>query len=168
MTTLDRLNKLTSTEFVEELKDLFEHSPWIVEGTVADRPFFDGEAFYTALVEVLDATPVEAKVELIKAHPDLAGKLAVAGELTDFSAEEQQSARLDQLTAEQFKYISALNERYRERFGFPFVICVKEQTQESIFEHFAKRVENERSVEIEAALTQIKRIAWHRLQSVLG
>ena len=131
------------------------------------RPFADAEALYQALCDVLDEAPEERKVALIAAHPDLAGKLAIAGELTDFSTAEQQSARLDQLTPEQFAHITALNEQYRSRFGFPFVICVKDHTQASIFREFERRVNLARDAEIEAAVTQIKRIAWHRLQALL-
>lgn len=167
MTTLERLNKLPAPEFSEILGDLFEHSPWIVEGAADQRPFADVEALYAAMVAVLDAAPDEEKIALIAAHPDLAGKLAVAGELTGFSTAEQKSARFDQLTEAQFQHISALNAEYRERFGFPFVICVKEHTQASIFSSFKARVKNGREEEIEEALRQIKRIAWHRLQATV-
>lgn len=167
MTNLERLNKLPASDFTATLGDIFEHSPWIVEGVTDQRPFEAVEALYEAMVAVLDAASEEKKVALIAAHPDLAGKLAVSGELTDFSTEEQKSARLDQLTPEEFEHISTLNTRYRDRFGFPFVICVKEHTQASIFSYFEERVNNERAVEIKEALSQIKRIAWHRLQATL-
>ena len=111
---------------------------------------------------------MDEQIGLICAHPDLAGKLAIAGELTDQSASEQKSARLDQLTAEQFSRITALNNRYRERFGFPFVICVRDHSQTEIFDEFERRLRHDRSAEIQAALGQIGRIAWHRLKTLMS
>lgn len=166
--TVASLNTVSQEAFTEMLGGLFEHSPWIAEGAASRRPFADAEALHAAHCAVLDEASVAQKVALIAAHPDLAGKLAIAGELTAFSTAEQQSARLDQLTPEQFAHITALNEQYRSRFGFPFVICVKDHTQESIFKEFERRVHLDRADEIEAALTQIKRIAWHRLQALLA
>ena len=105
---------------------------------------------------------------LLRAHPDLAGKLAVAGEMTDSSTAEQKSARLDQLTKEQFKHMSQMNDTYKNKFEFPFIICVKDHTQESIFSHFESRLINDMQAERSEALTQINRIAWHRLNDLLN
>ena len=119
------------------------------------------------LKQTLEAADDIKKLDLVRTHPDLAGKLAVSGELTDFSTAEQQSAQLNKLTEEQFETISKLNQTYKDKFQFPFIICVKDHTQTSIFEHFNKRVSNDSETEINAALKQISRIAWHRLNDLL-
>jgi len=165
---LTTLNQLPSDEFVRVAGPLFEHSPWIAERAATQRPFESVEKLHASLVAVItEATPDE-QVGLIAAHPDLAGKLAVAGRLTADSTAEQKSARLDRLTPEQFDRITALNEAYREKFGFPFVICVLDHQQDEIFDAFETRVAHGREEEIAAALFQIGRIGWHRLQGLLA
>jgi 2-oxo-4-hydroxy-4-carboxy-5-ureidoimidazoline decarboxylase len=164
---LSSLNQLDQTAFTEALADIFEHSPWIPKETWAARPFDSIEDLHGKLCKTLDASDTPHKLDLIRAHPDLAGKLAISGELTDFSTTEQASAQLDKLTAEQFERMSGLNQQYKDKFGFPFIICVKEHTQNSIFENFEERVNNDADAEQEAALFQIKRIAWHRLNDLI-
>lgn len=153
--------------FTLALADIFEHSPWIPSKTWIERPFDTIDDLHEKLCLTLDAASTEQKIELIRAHPDLAGKLAISGELTEYSTNEQQSAQLDKLSKEQFKRISSLNNRYKEKFGFPFIICVKEHSQASIFEHFEERVQNDSNSELAAALFQICRIAWHRLNDLI-
>ena len=109
------------------------------------------------------AAPAERLVELIQAHPDLAGKAAIAGELTAESAREQSSAGLSRLAPEQFATFTRLNQAYRERFGFPFVICAREHSATNILEHFATRLEHPRDQEIATALGEIAKIARLRL-----
>jgi len=168
MPSLSTLNDLTKTEFVRVVGPLFEHSPWIAERAWSARPFASADALHAELAATVARATREEQVALIRAHPDLAGKLAIAGELTEHSTAEQKSARLDRLTAEQFAQITRFNERYRERFSFPFVICVRDHTQDSIFSEFARRLAHEPSVEVTAALHEITRIAWHRLQALLS
>lgn len=165
---LPTLNRMPVADFVATAGPLYEHSPWIAERAAVARPFASVEAMHAALVAVIAAASVEEQVGLIAAHPDLAGKLAVAGRLTADSTAEQKTARLDRLSPEDFARITALNDAYRARFGFPFVICVRDHTQAGIFEAFEKRVASERAVEIETALAQIARIGWHRLQALVG
>ena len=166
--TLETLNVLQKDDFVRIVGPLFEHSPWIAARAWNARPFASSEKLHATLVEVVRTASNEEQVGLIQAHPDLAGKLAIAGQLTEHSTAEQKSARLDRLTPEQFAHITALNDRYRAAFGFPFVICVKDHTQDTIMSAFEERVNHSRAAEIPAALDQIGRIAWHRLQSLLG
>lgn len=162
------LNQLSEPEFVAVIGPLFEHSSWIAARGAGKRPFGSIEELYQRLQAIVAQATLDEQIGLICAHPDLAGKLAIAGELTDQSALEQKSARLDQLTAEQFTRITALNDRYRERFGFPFVICVRDHSQAEIFDEFERRLRNDRSGEILAALAQIGRIAWHRLKALMS
>ena len=109
------------------------------------------------------AAPIDRQVALIQAHPDLAGKAAIAGELTAELAREQSSAGLSRLAPEQFATFTRLNQAYRERFGFPFVICAREHSAAGILEHFATRLEHPRDQEIATALGEIAKIARLRL-----
>ncbi|MDA0346569.1 MAG: 2-oxo-4-hydroxy-4-carboxy-5-ureidoimidazoline decarboxylase [Verrucomicrobia bacterium] len=161
------LNHSDQRSFAQILGEIFEHSPWIPRETWEKRPFHTIENLHHDLRETLEAADEGQKLELIRAHPDLAGKLAISGELTDFSTAEQQSAKLNKLTAEQFETISKLNQAYKNKFKFPFIICVKDHTQSSIFKHFEERVNNDAETELNAALKQISRIAWHRLNDLL-
>ena len=164
---LRELNEFDQGGFTFALADIFEHSPWIPSETWIKKPFSSVDDLHEKLCETLATASSELKIKLIRAHPDLAGKLAMSGELTEFSSNEQQSAQLDKLTEEQFNRITELNNRYRETFGFPFIICVKEHTQASIFKHFEDRIRNDSDSELEAALFQIGRIAWHRLNDLI-
>lgn len=165
---LPALNQLPAAEFTRVAGPLYEHSPWIAERAAAARPFASVEAMHAALVAVIAAASTAEQVGLIAAHPDLAGKLAVAGQLTAESTAEQKTARLDQLSAADFARITALNDAYRAKFGFPFVICVRDHAQSEIFTAFEKRVASDRATEIETALAQIARIGWHRLRALVG
>lgn len=165
---LPSLNQLPAAEFVRVAGPLYEHSPWIAARAAAARPFASVETLHAELVAVIAAASIEEQVGLIAAHPDLAGKLALSGQLTADSAAEQKTARLDQLSPADFARITTLNDAYRAKFGFPFVICVRDHSQTGIFEAFEKRAANARSAEIETALAQIARIGWHRLQALVG
>ena len=164
---LDTLNELDQAQFTEALGDIFEHSPWIPALTWEKRQFTGFKDLHGKLTETVEEATESQQLALIRAHPDLAGKLAVAGELTAFSTAEQQSARLDQLTTEQFDHMSQMNEAYKAKFGFPFIICVKDHNQESIFSHFESRLNNDQTAEHQEALKQIGRIAWHRLHDLI-
>lgn len=165
---LDTLNQLDQKAFTTALGEIFEHSPWIPYSTWERKPFGSIANLHASLCETLEVADESRKLELIRAHPDLAGKLAISGELTDFSTAEQQSAQLDKLTPEQFEKITTLNESYKTRFKFPFIICVKDHSQSSIFQNFEERVENDNASELQAALKQICRIAWYRLNDLLS
>ena len=162
------LNQLPVDDFIRVAGPLFEHSPWIALRAASRRPFASVPDMHAVLVNVVDSATEGEKLALIRAHPDLAGKLAIAGDLTTHSRAEQKSARLDQLTPEQFADITALNERYRKKFEFPFVLCVRDHTQAELFEAFHRRIDHDRSAEMDAALTQIGRIAWHRLLALVA
>ncbi|MBX6342995.1 MAG: 2-oxo-4-hydroxy-4-carboxy-5-ureidoimidazoline decarboxylase, partial [Thermomicrobiaceae bacterium] len=116
----------------------------------------------------VDAAPPERQRALIRAHPDLAGRLAVAGELTAESAREQASAGLDRLSPEEFAEFTRLNQAYRERFGFPFVICVRDHSRESILAAFRARLANSEEQEVATALREIARIAELRLRDLVA
>ncbi|HEV2655057.1 MAG TPA: 2-oxo-4-hydroxy-4-carboxy-5-ureidoimidazoline decarboxylase [Ktedonobacteraceae bacterium] len=160
---LREINALDQERFVSALGSLFEGSPWIVRQTWQARPFQNLAQLHEALCSVMYHAPVEQQVALIQAHPDLVGRAALAGTLTPESTHEQASVGLNRLSAEEIATFTRLNQTYRDRFGFPFVICVRENKKESILAGFAARLHNSRQREIEVALGEIAKICWFRL-----
>jgi OHCU decarboxylase len=161
------VNELDRQAFVERFGPLFEHSPWIAAAAWHDRPFSDPQELYEALVAAMYAAPRARKLALIKAHPDLAGKAAIDGTLTDSSTREQAAAGLDRLTPDEYEAFTRTNVAYRDRFGFPFVVCAREHTKESILRVAAERLSNSEDEEIRVALEEIAKIARLRLEEVL-
>jgi 2-oxo-4-hydroxy-4-carboxy-5-ureidoimidazoline decarboxylase len=161
--TLAQVNALDWTGFVKALGHLFEGPPWIVEAAWDARPFATLDDLQHALVTVMEAAPVERQVALIQAHPDLVGRAALAGTLTTASTSEQAAAGLDHLTPDDVTTFTLLNAEYRQRFGFPFVICARENKKESILGGFAQRMSHTRDEEITTALGEIAKICRLRL-----
>ena len=147
---------------------VFEESPWIAREAWEARPFGSAEELHAAMVRVVEMSPASARLELIRAHPDLAGKAAIAGELTPESTREQAAARLDRLTPAQYERITGLTAAYRERFGFPFVVCAREHTPDSIIASAARRLEADPDEEEQTALNEIAKIARLRLADLVG
>ena len=144
---------------------LFEHSPWVVERAFADAPFADAQALHAALLRVVEGAGETAQLALIRAHPELAAREVA---LTEASSAEQEGAGLRALSAEEFARFAALNAAYRERFGFPFIICVRLHSKTGILEQFGRRLENDADTERAAALAEIGRITWLRLQDMVA
>lgn len=140
---------------------LFEHSPW-VEARADARPS-SGNRHADLMAVVQEATP-EEQLELIRAHPELAGKAAIDRSLTDASASEQASAGLDRLTTDEFDAFHTLNAAYRDRFGFPFIICVRLTDKAGILAAMNMRLANDRDTEIATALVEIGKITALRLK----
>ena len=166
--TLDQLNSLSQADFTAALAGIFEHSPWIPEATWPRRPFASVDELHAQMCATLAAADLDAKLALIRAHPELAGKLAIRGELTDASLREQAGAGLNQCSPEEFSRLTALNAAYIARFGFPFILAVRGHDRGSIIANMAARVANEREVEIATALAQIERIAGFRLGDLVA
>ena len=149
--------------FVARYGALFEHSPWVVERAAERLPFDD---LHTGLMQVVhDATPAE-RLALIRAHPELAGKAAIDGSLTQASAAEQASAGLDRLTPEEFRRFHDLNARYAARFGFPFIICVRLTDKAGILAAMTQRLTHDERSEIATAIAEIGKIVALRLEDV--
>jgi 2-oxo-4-hydroxy-4-carboxy-5-ureidoimidazoline decarboxylase len=168
MTTVDYLNTCPPDAFVAEIGFAFEDSPWIARAAAGQRPFSDRAALHAAMVAVVNGASDEAKVALIQAHPDLAGRVAREGRLTAASAAEQAGAGLGALTPAEIARFDADNGAYRERFGFPFVICARENTKASILDALTRRSANERSTEIATALAEIAKIARLRIEDAVN
>ncbi|MGD0968138.1 MAG: 2-oxo-4-hydroxy-4-carboxy-5-ureidoimidazoline decarboxylase [Candidatus Aquilonibacter sp.] len=161
--TLAQLNRLDDAGFTAAVGSVFENSPWIARAAAERRPFSSVEALYDALVRVLRDADVDRQTALIAAHPDLAGRLTREGRLTPASAAEQASAGLAVLSADERSRFDELNAAYRARFGFPFVICAREQTKTSILHALEERLKHSREHEIATALREIEAIARLRL-----
>jgi len=166
--TIAEVNALSPEDFVARFGFLFEHSPWVVEGVAYDRPFEDSEAMHSAVVRELLSAPQTRILDVIRSHPRLADKAAIATGLTKESAFEQASAGLDSLTAEEFERFSTLNAAYDEKFGFPFIIAVRTAGGKvGILKAMKERVENAPDVERRNALNEVVKIVWLRLQDVV-
>jgi len=161
--SLDHLNVCEPPYFVGALAAIYEHSPWVAEAIVGKRPFASLAALHDAMSAVVRAASDVSKRALLKAHPDLAGKAARAGALTADSENEQHSAGLDRLSDKEFDEFNRLNTAYRDKFGFPFIICVRRHGKDSIFRQFESRLRNDIATEYDAALTEVDRIAALRL-----
>ena len=165
--TAEQASRLSREEFVRRLGGAFEDSPWVAERAWERRPFADFEELRGALLDEMYAAPREEQVALIKAHPDLAGKAAIEGELTPESTGEQASAGLDRLSVEEYEEFTRMNRDYHERFGLPMVICVREHDKESILRFAGERLENSTEQEIDTALGEISKIATLRLRDLI-
>jgi OHCU decarboxylase len=151
---------------VEVFGDIFEHTPQIAERAFEKRQD-TAKGLHETLVSVMRTMSDKEKLALINAHPDLAGKLALAKILTDDSTKEQASAGLDTLTAQELHEFTTLNDTYKAKFGFPFIFAVKGKTKDDILKSFRTRIHHSKEAEFKEALTQIERIALLRLETRL-
>ena len=165
--TLAELNRADRAAFVAALGHLFEHSPWVAGRVWARRPFAAAAALHAELCAELARAPRERQLEVIRAHPDLAGRMAQLGQLTAASTREQAGAGLNELSADQLGRFQQLNQEYRSKFGFPFVICARLNDRGTIARALEARLHHDAEAERAAALTEIEKIAWLRLQDVL-
>ena len=165
--TIEKVNRLPQDEFVAKFGGVFEQSPWIAERAWHERPFGGLSGLQDAFLRAMYGAPAERQIALIRAHPDLAGRAAVAGELTPESRREQASAGLDRLSPEEFEAFHSLNSAYREKFGFPLIFAVREHTKEIILAGAEARLEHSREQEMEIALGEIAKIALIRLQDLI-
>jgi 2-oxo-4-hydroxy-4-carboxy-5-ureidoimidazoline decarboxylase len=165
--TLDELNALAPRRFIATLGGVFEHSPWIAATACDRRPFRSIDELHGALVEIMLSAPDDSKLALLRAHPELASKAAIRGELSSESNREQAAAGLTRCTAAEFARLHALNRAYDAKFGFPFIIAVKGLDRGEIIARCAERLERDRATEFEAALQEVSRIARLRLETLL-
>lgn len=166
---LDTLNRLPAAEFTRALGGIYEHSPWIAAAAHVRAPFADAHALVAALRDTVAQAARERQLELLRAHPVLAGKEAAAGTLTAHSSEEQKGAGLVDLSDAEKAELAELNRRYRERFGFPFIIAVRHHTKSSILDELRHRaVGDDTEREFATCLDQVHEIARLRLLALLN
>ena len=165
--TLSDLNGRDLAGFIDICGPVFENSPWIAERTWPRRPFPSIEVLHRELVATVDAATDREKVGLIAAHPDLVGRMARDGSLSSRSFHEQKAAGLAALSAREVTRFEAYNREYRVKFGFPFVICARENKKEAILAAFPERLAHSREQEVAAALAEIAKIARLRLRDAV-
>jgi 2-oxo-4-hydroxy-4-carboxy-5-ureidoimidazoline decarboxylase len=167
MPNLAEINAMAPAALRDALGGIFERSPWVAEAAAAARPFATVAALHQAMVQAVRRAPHALQLGLLRAHPDLAGKEAQAGSLTADSTAEQKSAALDRLSRSEMDAISRNNADYRARFGFPFIICVRNHDKAGIFAAFAQRLNNAPEVEFATALDEVYQIARLRLERLM-
>lgn len=160
---------MTKDDFVARFGGVFEHSPWVAERAYASgmTDAVTALAVHSAMTAAFRGGDEAERLAVLRAHPDLAGKLAIAGELTEDSRKEQAGAGLDRLTSDEHARFTALNSAYVEKFGFPFIIAVKGLNKDDILSAFETRINNDRTAEFATACAQVERIALLRLSSML-
>jgi 2-oxo-4-hydroxy-4-carboxy-5-ureidoimidazoline decarboxylase len=166
--TLADLNACSQEEFVARLANVFEYSPWIAEQAASARPFAGVQALFDAMKAVVDRAPPELRLALIKAHPDLANKTQRAAGLTVESNAEQNGAGLDRLSEAEYQAFERVNNAYRSKFGFPYIVCVRRHTRDSILRDFERRLPNDAKTEAQKSVEEICRIAALRLDQVVA
>ena len=166
---LVRLNGISAFSFVATLGGIFEHSPWVAARAATQRPFKTTRELHNAMVACVRSAGDAEQLALIRAHPELAGKEATAGTLTDASTSEQNRLGLTQLDAPTFKRLADLNARYRDKFGFPCIIALRRHaTVTGVLADFEGRLTNARALEIDRALSEIAVITRGRLAQHFG
>jgi len=157
----------TREEFIGLYGGIYEHSAWVAEETWDNRgDNADNDSLAEKLARCVDDATHEAKLTLIRAHPDLAGKAAIAGELTEESTDEQAAAGIDRCTPEEYEQFQSLNAAYKEKFGFPFVMAVRNSNRHDILEAFTTRLKNDNETEFATAISEIHKIARLRLEAM--
>lgn len=158
---------LSRDAFVSAFADIYEHSPWVAERAYdlgVDASLDEIETLHQRMADILLSASHDQQLALINAHPDLAGKAAVRGELTEASTNEQAGAGIHECTPDEFARFTQLNDAYKAKFGFPFIMAVKGSNRHQILAAFEERIHNSAEAEFQRALAEINRIALFRLQ----
>ena len=164
---IDDINRCDAQRFVELLGGIFEHSPWVAESVINSRPFAGLPELHAGMVDVVNAAPRERRLDLLCQHPELAGKEAEDGSLTEDSKREQAGAGLDQCSREELERINRNNREYSEKFGFPFIIAVTGLDKFAIIAAMERRLGNTPDDEFETALGEVEKIALMRLEKLI-
>lgn len=164
--TIENINSATQEEFTNVLAEIYEHSSWIPKQAWLSRPFESVDSLHQCMLKIVEDASLDEKLTLLRAHPELAGKEAKSGELTNASTEEQSSANLNALSREELNEITLLNKQYMDKHSFPFIIAVKNHTKAGIFNEFKKRLNNANDEELHTAIRQVGLIATFRLAGI--
>jgi 2-oxo-4-hydroxy-4-carboxy-5-ureidoimidazoline decarboxylase len=165
---LEELNACAQSDFVAALANIFEYSPWVAEQAFAARPFAGVNALFAAMTSAVERASEDLRLKLIKSHPDLADKTRRAAGLTAESTAEQNSAGLDQLSDAEYEAFERVNNAYRAKFGFPYIVCVRRHTKDSILADFERRLPNDVAAETRTSIAEICRIAALRLDQLIA
>jgi len=165
MKTIDKINKLSRSEFVEIFANIFEKTKWIAEKLYNQKPFNNFKDLCSKMLGIFETAGKETQLKILEAHPDLADKVTV-NLLTSNSRSEQSNAGLDQCSEEEFNEFKNLNDRYKKKFGFPFILAVKGKNKLEIFNNFRHRISYDINVEFNEAKKQVKKIASLRLNEI--
>ena len=163
MNSIDRVNKLSKSGFISIFGNVFEKTEWIAQKSYDSKPYKNFEELFSKMMEIFENTNKENHIKILNAHPDL----AVEKKLTEDSKNEQKNANLNQCTDEEFVEFKKLNEEYKKKFGFPFIIAVKGKNKEEILNSFRQRITNNINLEFEEAKKQVKKIANFRLSEII-
>ena len=163
MNSIDKFNKLSKPEFISIFGNVFEKTEWIAERCYDLKPYNNIDELFLKMMEVFEKTEKEKHLEILNAHPNL----AVEKKLTEDSKNEQKNANLNQCTDEEFVEFKKLNEKYKKKFGFPFIVAVKGKNKEEILNSFRQRITNNINLEFEEAKKQVKKIASFRLGEII-
>jgi len=163
MNSIDRVNKLSKSGFISIFGNVFEKTEWIAQKSYDSKPYKNFEELFSKMMEIFENTNKENHIKILNAHPDL----AVEKKLTEDSKNEQKNARLNQCTNEEFIEFKKLNEEYKKKFGFPFILAVKGNNKEEILNSFRQRITNNINLEFEEAKKQVKKIANFRLSKII-
>ena len=162
---LNKIDKLTETEFTEVFGNIFENASWIAVKLYKQKPFYNFNNLYEKMISIFEDSDNQSKLKILNSHPDLADKAKI-GSLTPDSNKEQATARLDQCTEEEFNEFKNLNLRYKNTFGFPFILAVKGKNKLEILINFKKRILSDKQIEFDEAIKQVKQIANLRLNEL--
>ena len=163
MDLIDKFNKLSKSEFISAFGNIFEKTEWIAERCYESKPYNNLDQLISKMMEIFENTEKEKHLEILNSHPNL----AVEKKLTYDSKNEQKNASLNQCTNEEFMEFKKLNEEYKKKFGFPFIIAVKGKNKEEILINFRQRITNNINSEFEEAKKQVKKIANFRLSEII-
>ncbi len=161
---INKINKLSKSEFIKVFTNIFENASWIAEKLYNQKPFDNFEELSSKILDIFETTTRDKQLKILNAHPDLANKTKISL-LTPDSLKEQTSAGLDQCTEEEFSEFKKLNDTYK-KFGFPFILAVKEKTKIEILNNFRKRISSDPEIEFDEAVKQVKQIASLRLKEL--
>ena len=161
---INKINKLSQSEFIKVFANIFENTGWIAEELYKQKPFGDFQELSSKMMNIFEMCPKEKKLEILNDHPDLGNKAKISL-LTVDSLKEQKNAGLDQCTKEEFSELKKLNDTYK-KFGFPFILAVKGKSKIEILNNFRKRINSEPQIEFEEAVKQVKKIASLRLKEI--
>jgi len=161
---INKINKLSKSEFIKVFTNIFENARWIAEELYNQKPFNNFEELSSKILSIFETATKEKQLKILNAHPDLANKTKISL-LTPDSLKEQASARLDQCTEEEFNEFKKLNGTYK-KFGFPFILAIKGKTKIEILNNFRKRISSDPEIEFDEAVKQVKQIASLRLREL--